>query len=216
MYASAMTSPSDTHDRWSTIGGHLALDLCNTVAWRLHPPRRVDRLATGTDLVDWYVAAATDAVAPGVADRLARQAQDRPERARQALDETRLLRGALTRLLDAQLDRTRPQREDTEAVAAAWRAALAVATPPDTLPWQWQVDPQEPGDLVPVLALAAADLLHRPDLSALRRCAGEGCGWWFLDTTRNHSRRWCDSQDCGNRARVRSYAERHRRSREAR
>ncbi|MGW5559426.1 CGNR zinc finger domain-containing protein [Micromonospora sp. NPDC003944] len=41
---------------------------------------------------------------------------------------------------------------------------------------------------------------------------GEGCGWLFLDSTRNHSRRWCDPLDCGNRARVRAYVQRHRRA----
>ncbi|MEU7875254.1 CGNR zinc finger domain-containing protein [Dactylosporangium sp. NPDC049140] len=32
----------------------------------------------------------------------------------------------------------------------------------------------------------------------------------FLDTTRNHSRRWCDPDHCGNRARVRAYSRRRR------
>ena len=79
------------------------------------------------------------------------------------------------------------------------------------LPLHETVDPTTPALLVSRLALATGELLHRPDLSALRRCDGDGCGWLFLDTTRNHSRRWCDSLDCGNRARVRAYARRHRR-----
>ena len=36
-------------------------------------------------------------------------------------------------------------------------------------------------------------------------CGGEGCGWMFLDESRNVSRRWCDSRDCGNCERVRKY-----------
>ncbi|MBZ2410557.1 CGNR zinc finger domain-containing protein [Streptomyces sp. L06] len=37
----------------------------------------------------------------------------------------------------------------------------------------------------------------------VRRCAGPGCGWFFLDRTRNSARRWCGSGDCGNRDRAR-------------
>jgi predicted RNA-binding Zn ribbon-like protein len=61
------------------------------------------------------------------------------------------------------------------------------------------------------VALLIASFLSDADLSRLRRCDGAGCGWLFLDTTRNHSRRWCDSRDCGNRSRVRRYAERRSR-----
>ncbi|MBV8733872.1 MAG: CGNR zinc finger domain-containing protein [Solirubrobacterales bacterium] len=32
----------------------------------------------------------------------------------------------------------------------------------------------------------------------------------FLDSTRNHSRRWCSSGDCGNRARARRHYARSR------
>jgi predicted RNA-binding Zn ribbon-like protein len=99
---------------------------------------------------------------------------------------------------------------DIDLIATAWRRALAVATTPAHLPWQWRVEPSDPETLVHALALSVAELLHRPDQSRLRRCDGDGCGWLFLDTTRNHSRRWCDPLDCGNRARVRSYVARHR------
>ncbi|MEW6230587.1 MAG: CGNR zinc finger domain-containing protein [Bacillota bacterium] len=33
---------------------------------------------------------------------------------------------------------------------------------------------------------------------------------WFLDTTRNHSRRWCSMRDCGNRVKVRRFYNRKR------
>jgi predicted RNA-binding Zn ribbon-like protein len=45
----------------------------------------------------------------------------------------------------------------------------------------------------------------RATASSTGVCAGEGCGWMFLDESRNASRRWCDSRDCGNRERVRKY-----------
>jgi predicted RNA-binding Zn ribbon-like protein len=39
----------------------------------------------------------------------------------------------------------------------------------------------------------------------VRECSGDTCGWLFVDTSRNHSRRWCDMEDCGNRAKARRH-----------
>jgi len=43
------------------------------------------------------------------------------------------------------------------------------------------------------------------------QCADEqGCGWLFVDTSKNRRRRWCDINDCGNRAKQRRYQQRAR------
>ncbi len=55
--------------------------------------------------------------------------------------------------------------------------------------------------------LAAYDLLdilaERPD--RIRQCEHDRCVLWFLDASRNGTRRWCTMARCGNRAK----AERH-------
>jgi predicted RNA-binding Zn ribbon-like protein len=58
------------------------------------------------------------------------------------------------------------------------------------------------------VADSAAELLTSDSLPRVRQCGGLNCGWLFLDTTRNRSRRWCDMKDCGNRAKVRRYRQR--------
>jgi len=47
---------------------------------------------------------------------------------------------------------------------------------------------------------STADLLlsNRPE--RIKQCAE--CGWLFFDATRNGSRRWCDMNSCGNRAKA--------------
>ena len=65
-----------------------------------------------------------------------------------------------------------------------------------------------PEDLIGILANAAADLLCETDLSQIRKC--ETCVIHFQDTTKNHTRRWCSMQFCGNRAKVAAYAARNR------
>lgn len=42
----------------------------------------------------------------------------------------------------------------------------------------------------------------------IRVCAAEGCGWLFLDKSKNGSRRWCQMGDCGNREKARRFYQR--------
>jgi predicted RNA-binding Zn ribbon-like protein len=62
-----------------------------------------------------------------------------------------------------------------------------------------------------LIAESATQVLLSNDWRRVRLCPGDACGWLFLDGTKNGNRRWCDSADCGNRARGRAYTQRHRR-----
>ncbi len=44
----------------------------------------------------------------------------------------------------------------------------------------------------------------------VRKCANPGCVLWFLDVSKNGSRRWCSMELCGNRAKVGRFNQRHR------
>ena len=55
------------------------------------------------------------------------------------------------------------------------------------------------------IARAAADLLASPDVALVRTCSSPTCQWFFLDTSKNHHRRWCNMKVCGNRAKVRKF-----------
>jgi predicted RNA-binding Zn ribbon-like protein len=55
------------------------------------------------------------------------------------------------------------------------------------------------------IARAAGDLLTSPDLGLVRACSSPTCQWLFLDTSKNHHRRWCSMKQCGNRAKVRRF-----------
>jgi len=43
----------------------------------------------------------------------------------------------------------------------------------------------------------------------LKSCPADDCRWAFYDRSRNRSAVWCNMAVCGNRAKVRSYRERH-------
>ncbi|MFB4293526.1 CGNR zinc finger domain-containing protein [Nonomuraea sp. ATR24] len=59
---------------------------------------------------------------------------------------------------------------------------------------------------------AAADLARvlgeRPE--RVRKCANPQCVLWFLDVSKNGSRRWCSMEVCGNRSKVGRFNQRRR------
>ena len=60
-----------------------------------------------------------------------------------------------------------------------------------------------------VLADIAQSLLTGKGSRRVRACGRESCRWLFLDASKNHSRRWCDMQLCGNRAKAQRYKAAH-------
>lgn len=60
---------------------------------------------------------------------------------------------------------------------------------------------------------SAAELVATGRWRALRECASDACTWMFLDTSKNHSRRWCEMARCGNRDKVQRFRARSRRAR---
>jgi len=58
----------------------------------------------------------------------------------------------------------------------------------------------------------AVELLMSERLKRLRVCAAQGCGWLFLDMSKNGSRRWCEMGDCGNREKARRFYQKQKKS----
>ncbi|AKU97809.1 hypothetical protein AKJ09_04473 [Labilithrix luteola] len=62
-----------------------------------------------------------------------------------------------------------------------------------------------PEDAVAPLARVIASLLVDANLSLVRKCEDPACVLYFLDTSKNHRRRWCSMDLCGNRHKVGAY-----------
>jgi predicted RNA-binding Zn ribbon-like protein len=71
-----------------------------------------------------------------------------------------------------------------------------------------------PGDLARDISAATVTALlramARPGWPRFKACRGDDCRWVFIDGSRNTSRRWCDMANCGNRAKVATFRDRHR------
>ena len=57
-------------------------------------------------------------------------------------------------------------------------------------------------------AFAFADLVRLGEADRLRSCEAPDCGAVFADLSKNRSRRYCDTGNCGNRQHVAAYRER--------
>jgi len=67
---------------------------------------------------------------------------------------------------------------------------------------------EKPGDLLVPLAHEAANFFATADYSAIRKCENPECILFFYDTSKNHTRRWCSMEMCGNRAKVSAFRNR--------
>jgi predicted RNA-binding Zn ribbon-like protein len=196
------------------IAGRACLDFANTVDWRTS--NAPEELLHGYDeLLAWAVRAGV--LDRGGAARLEREAKAHPRPAADAFERALALREAIHRVFLAHAHGHAPTPDDLALVARAYGEAIAHATlvVRDSSPgfaWSFDESPREVDRVVWPLALSAVELLESSDVDHVRECGGRGCGWLFLDETRNHARRWCVASACGNRERVRRYYARRTRT----
>ncbi|MFJ2651443.1 CGNR zinc finger domain-containing protein [Streptomyces sp. NPDC087420] len=190
------------------MGGHPVLDFVNTVAWRLDPARTADRVQGAEAWARWAVA--TGLLAADRAEALLRTEMTDSARMEAAIAALMDLRAILWPVLDALVDEEEPPAREWEALRRVLLLARERTTLPPAFPLRWQSGTDRFDDLRHALALRTEDLLSGDALGRVRRCEGPGCGWFFLDRSRSGTRRWCSSQDCGNRDRAKRHYSRTR------
>ena len=192
------------------VGNHRALDFVNTEVAVEGVPREL--LTSLDDLVLWLArASALD----GSAARTALASWKGRRKGEAAVEAARALRTALRRLADAWAGGKPAPRATVarvnELLARGAGTSRLVAAEGGT---GFRLEPglrlEEPEDLLVPIAEAAADLLCQADPGRVRRCAHPACVLYFLDGTKNGTRRWCDMRTCGNRTNAAAYYRRRR------
>src|SRR5687768_7044228 len=168
----------------------------------------VERLESYDALVDW--AREQHLIPASGAERLIAEARRHPHQAAGVLTRARDFREALNGLAAA----IEQQRQPGAAVLATIGECLAAAyanarlVPHDgALQWVASAD-DDVNRVLWEIGRAAGRLVLSPRLSRVRACAASDCGWWFIDDTKNRSRRWCDMKICGNREKIRRFRSR--------
>jgi len=200
------------------VGGRLCLDFVNSVGGRrpaLPSEKgsavREDKLNDYGDLLAWSQHAGL--LAETEVQKALRESRQRQAEAAAVFARALELREAIYRLCKAILHKTLPRQSDLtrlnqELNIAHGRVRLAAGE--ENFIWEWTDTRNALDRMLWRIADSTAELLTTGDLTRLRECSGEDCGWLFEDTSKNRSRQWCDMRDCGNLAKVRRFRTRAR------
>ena len=190
------------------IGGHPVLDLVNTLDWRFRASGPEELLTSYNDLIRFVEQSGI--ISAAQARRLSRSVPE--QRAREILTAVHDLREAASNLLYAAVDDENPQasslsrleeafKEASKHLQSRWTGQKLVRELP-----QSSALPELP---LWLLSLSAAELMTSEQMHLLRACGSPECRWLFLDTSKNHTRRWCDMKICGNRMKARRFKAQH-------
>ena len=189
------------------FAGHPALELVNTLDLRFSTEPH-DLLPAYADLL--RLVTQLRLLTPEQARRLGRSAG--AKEAQRVLSSAIDLREALASLLYGRIDGGRIQASQVEKLEKHFHAAALHRrlSPADgQLVWTWSGVEQRAEIPLWKLAQAASDLLVSSDAEGIKDCGDPTCRWLFLDTSKNHTRRWCDMKTCGNRMKARRHQARY-------
>jgi predicted RNA-binding Zn ribbon-like protein len=191
------------------LSGCLCLEMTNTVS--MHASAQPGEwLNSYADLVAW--ARRVRIIEEQAAQVLLRTAEAQPEAAAQVVQRAIQVREAIYRICLALIAHVPPAPEDLSllnAELARHAASPRITVAVDGFAWAWPLDETVLDGMLGPVVLSAAELLISDERERLGQCADDrGCGWLFLDVSRNRSRRWCSMEDCGNRAKQRRHHQR--------
>ena len=202
--------PQNETKQFELTGGHIALDLANTVDNRTSE-NPVDNLRSYEDLLAFAQQAGV--ISSAEARQLSRAAADNPRAGQKVLQQAIALREALFSILSSIASAKQPPVSKLEEFNDSLRQAGAhrvLSARHGVFSWTLSTPDNTLERVLWPFVLEAAELLVSPDLANVRECASETCGWLFLDKSKSHSRRWCDMKVCGNRDKARRFYRRQR------
>ena len=203
MTTSSVKSLTDVGDL-PRYGGTLCLDFINSVDWRL-AGNPVEYIHSYGDLLKWTALAGvlSDSESTRLAKRVKRDSAGREYR--NAIS----VREAMYRVVFAHVHKRTPGDSDMallNRLVSEARASERFEYKKGAFISLWVSGDHANRPLWSV-ALSFAHLLESGDYTRIAQCGGPECGWFFLDTSKNHKRHWCSMEGCGNRAKAnRHYA----------
>jgi predicted RNA-binding Zn ribbon-like protein len=191
--------------------GKLCLEFANTSDWHASD-QPVETLNSYNDLLAWAVRIGIRSEQS--AQELKQQAVRHPALASQIYAWAIELREAIYHVFAAISEQATPADSDiallNEALPNAYTRPELVTTGIG-FGLRWRGDESGLDSILWPILRSAARLLTDGDPDRIGQCADDrGCGYLFYDTSRNRSRRWCDMNSCGNRAKSQRHYARHR------
>jgi predicted RNA-binding Zn ribbon-like protein len=197
--------PASRAGSLSLVGGELALDFANTSSGRGWPTQQ-EHLTSPADIVDWAghapVLVSKDAEWLREAARSGTEIGDRLlAQSLELREDIYIIGSEIAAGRSAPADRIQSlTRIHAHCLS---RACLAPFGP--RFAWTWAIRQTPIEAILGPISLSAMTTLLQADLSRIKQCPGEKCGWLFFDATKNKGRRWCEMEVCGNRAKQRRF-----------
>jgi predicted RNA-binding Zn ribbon-like protein len=182
------------------VGGALAFDLTNTSSGR-GGPKWLEHLQTAAHVIDW--ARHAKILTARDAKKLHQMVAANRRLAARLFDGMIALRELIHAVgVDiATTLRARPRHmDDLVRIHAACLSGAHLIPAGSTFAWVWDPLERPVEAILGPVVLSALSVLTGSDLSRIKRCPGDHCGWLFYDATKNRRRRWCEMEVCGNRA----------------
>jgi len=196
---------NDRKDAVDKTGGRICLEFVNTVSdYRLK--ERDDELTDYASLVDWALAALV--LSDDEAGTLLANAGRNRAEADQSFKQAIALRETVYNIFAALADGESPPSTDLidlSAELAKVQAKLMLTAGDDGVNWDYREGELELDALLWPVVLSATNLLTAREAKKVSLCCGSDCTWLYLDSSKNHSRRWCDMGTCGNREKSRRH-----------
>jgi predicted RNA-binding Zn ribbon-like protein len=196
-----MNEPKRTLETLELVGGTLCLDFANTINSRREPEH--DYLLTYSDLADW--AGKVEILSGQQVKSLKQRETQDANAAEKALETGRAAREILYRVFSAAANKSKPAEDDLDAISQLYEQAIANGRHvkvENHYEIAWKAD-ETLDALLWCIVASAEDLLLSEELGRVKECPN--CGWLFLDTSKNQSRRWCSMKTCGARDKMRRY-----------
>lgn len=184
-------------------GDDLALNFVNTLGSR-HRVVPNEHLSDYGDLVSF--ARQVGLINTTEAKRLVRKASRAPDVADTLLAWAIELREASYRVFDAIVHASEPAAEDLDLVNAAAKRLYVDRD----LGWSWESDESGLDAFMGPIVRRTIELITTEEREHVSVCEAPDCLWLFYDSSKNHSRKWCDMKQCGNRMKQRRLAEKRR------
>jgi predicted RNA-binding Zn ribbon-like protein len=192
------------------VGGELAFDFTNTASGRGSPKHR-EHLHCADDVIAWAKHArvlraagakcvdASIAISPHIGTKLHRRALE--------------LREVIFAIGQSIAGGRRPSQHCVGQLVRIYGASIEcgqLVRRGAGFDWSWNPAHAPIEAILGPIALSALRVLTESDCSRIKQCRGDSCGWLFVDTTKNKSRRWCEMKICGNRAKQKRHQHRRR------
>jgi predicted RNA-binding Zn ribbon-like protein len=208
-----VNSPADPPSRAGSlalVADDLALDFANTESGRGSDSHQ-NHLRDAANVADWLGHAKV--LGNEEADWLRRRVSARTDLAADLLTDAIGLREAIHAIGAAVGKGAKPPDAALAALAALHARFMGEATLAPgaaSCRWRWSLRASPVEASLGPIALAGVKLFTEGDFDRIRECGGHACGWLFYDRSKNNSRRWCEMEVCGNRAKQRRLLARRR------